>query len=985
VAARTEFSEDKHRVRTEPNRRAHAGTQTRVAEVLAFIGLVAALIGALGPAERIRSTYSWPPETLPAGTPSRLWYTPLLLAARIPEGVVATVPCSTPRPLPNAARPVTVLATARSPERNGGLSITRDDGQLTVGVGEQDLARVPLSRPTSDAECMYRLFVANRRWSITGGPNQVDLRGDLGQMPVVNGLFSTLDLRSGIPPSIRVTTKVHVSRPTVRQKVAWTIAALCLVVALILVAARSTSTRPWAAATGVARTVMSHARAVDAVVGLVLLGWWVISPAFWDDGWTIARQSAFVTSGGFSNYYDSFGASLPLGYWLEWAQHWLTQSTSTLIILRVPAVLCLAATWVLCRWILARLVSAGRESSVVLWTLAASFAVAAMAWGMTLRQEPVVAVLVTGVMACTIRFLERKTVAPLAVGAVLVPLAITAHPAGVLSIAPLIVIAPTLFGWARTRSAAAATILTSAAGLLIVLAFIGSDVVQRSVDAQTVSWYSTTVRSWRDEIFRYDLLSGTITTSRLDGFGTPLRRASVALIALAVLAFMLRRPRGERTLLDLPAASLAVALVLLIGTPSKWPWHFGSLVGLVCLAVASETARLHYAAQRSSRWHAQPFIAIGAATLTIAWSWSPHRPVWNALDLRTLEWNIPPMTLVIVLPLVLLGCLFVLLARDQNRRYEAPWQVAVWTTPVLAVVIIAFTAGVLIVDTAKTSSWTLTRQHMESLSGDAGCGLADDLLVPVAASARPLSSIGDGGARPEPSWVPSAPVADLARFALGPAGDGSATSPWFKLPVEQRIGLFVAGLPGTSDTLALEWGRLHRGRVESLGTTEIPLVSRAETESTLVWRFVSSGELPRVSRTNAVRVTLRSDAPPGSAIAVTAPVVYKSEPLTRRIDGNRSRSLVIPNVRMYFPCVQLPRLSGGIVEVPWNTVSTSDSFSPVEYPGSSPFSGLLDLYRLERLPVADSENPPADLVVFGVDRRIPGAHLAPPVRATLKS
>jgi hypothetical protein len=984
VAARTEVGEDTHRVSIgRGDNGLHTRARTRVAEVLAFIGLVAALIGALGPAERVRSTYSWPPKTLPEGTPSRLWYSPLLLAARIPESVAATVPCSTSRPLPDAADPVTVLATARSPERIGGLYMTRDDGRLTFGVGVEILARVA-QPPMSEPGCTYRLNVADRRWSIEGGPNQVDVRGDLGQMPVVNGLFSGLDLRSGETPSIDITTRVHESRTIPRQKVAWTIAAICLFAALILVAFERRP-RPRATSARLARRVKAHVHPADACIAVVLLGWWVLSPAFWDDGWTVARQGAYSTSGGFSNYYDSFGASLPLGYWLEWAQHWLTQYTTMVLAYRMPALLCLAATWIVCRWILARIASPGGQSSVVLWTFAASFAVGAMAWGMTLRQEPVVALLVAGAMACTIRFVESKTIAPLAIGAALVPLAVTAHPAGIVSIAPLLIVAPQVIRWARSRPAPAATILASTMALALVLAFIGSDVTQRRTDALTVRGYSTTVVDWRDETTRYDLLSRS-GSSRIDGYGTPVRRASVALILLALLAFFLRPRVRDRTLLDLPAASLGVALLLLIATPSKWPWHFGALIGLAALAVAAETTRFRAVGARSSSWNARPFFAIGAVILALAWSWLPNSRSWNALDLRTMDWPVPSMTLVIVLPFVVLVGVFVLLTRrNTERRDQAPWRIAYWTLPVLAIVLILFPAVVLVADTARTSSWTLTRQNLDAIKGNVACGLADDLLVPVRGSARPVSTVGAVEARSTPAWVPDAPVANLPRFALGPTRDESSPSPWFELP-ERRVGLFVAGLQGSTETLALEWGRLGPRGVDEVGTTRIVLPAAPEFSTINPWRFLAAAELPpRKPRADAVRIELPGAAAYGAAVAVTAPVVYRSEPLRTRIEGDKARSLVFPNLRMYFPCVHLPRLNGGIVDVPGSIVVTSDATSPIRWPGSSPFAGILNLYPVKRLPVADSDNPPVDLVAFEVERRIPGAELAPPIAATSRS
>ena len=201
-AART-----KERVLTVTYRRA------RLAQALAFVALLAALIGAIGPADRVRTTYSWPPEVLPSVTPSRLWYTPLLLIHRTPDTVSARIPCSLPPALPTAARPVTVLATARFPERSRGLAVTRSGDRLLVAIGGRVLTQVDLpTAAASDGECAYVLRIADRHWTLEGGPREVSLGGSFEAMPVVNGLFSALDLRSGTPPSLDVTTAVHASQ-----------------------------------------------------------------------------------------------------------------------------------------------------------------------------------------------------------------------------------------------------------------------------------------------------------------------------------------------------------------------------------------------------------------------------------------------------------------------------------------------------------------------------------------------------------------------------------------------------------------------------------------------------------------------------------------------------------------------------------------------------------------------------------------------------
>ena len=84
---------------------------------------------------------------------------------------------------------------------------------------------------------------------------------------------------------------------------------------------------------------------------------------------------------------------------------------------------------------------------------------------------------------------------------------------------------------------------------------------------------------------------------------------------------------------------------------------------------------------------------------------------------------------------------------------------------------------------------------------------------------------------------------------------------------------------------------------------------------------------------------------------------------------------------MYLPCVELPHLAHGTVEVPSHIVSANIEFTPLGN-ATSPFVGLFDLYPIERVPWADLDNPPAEITVYRVDPRIPGAIEVPPLRAT---
>lgn len=957
----------------------------RVAQALAFLGLVAALVGGLGPSERVRTTYSWPPEALPNAQPERVWYTPLLLIRHRPESISADLPCAASPTLAAVGKSATVLATARYPVRAGALWVTQTDRRLVIAVGERTLGSLPLaSSALDDGECTRRLTIVGGGWSVGGESDDgASLAGSVAEMPVVYGLFSELDLRSDARPSVDVTTAVHATRTTTSQGVAWAIAAVAIVTALLLLIARRGPAWPAIGKTARAATMAAHP--VDAAVGSTLLVWWVLSPAFGDDGWVAAREEMFASSRGFSHYYSAFGTNLPLDYWVEWLQHWLVQSTSALVVARLPALACLAITWVLCRWVAGRVLAvSGGASNVALWALAATFLAGALGWGMTLRPEPTTALLVTAVLACMARFVERGTTTPLAAAAVLVPLAITAHPAGIVALAPVLAGSGRLFEFVRTRPAVASTIVSTTVASFAVLALIGSDLEQRRADAQATAAYGDTV-AWRYELIRY--------TSLADAFwGTPLRRSSVTVMALAVLAFALWGRRSRHGLLGFPASALVLALALLVATPSKQPWHFGALMGLAAVAMSCETARLRQRADATRRLEVQPFVVLACLVLVIAWSWAPRHP-WALDDLQTLDWT-PEFERWVDLPTLACCLPFALLAAlgsseiVRGRRHllpGTPWHVITWSAPLLIFPLVAFTVAVLAIDALRTDSWTLTRQNLGTFQGSTGCGVADDLRVAIPASAQPLSVAGAGAgvARSQPAWVPPPPAPGIPRFALGPAPQGRASSPWFAVG-SRSFGIFVAGAPGAAE-LELEWGRLRRDRVDNLHTDPLSTNVNQGTENVVPqWRLLAAEELPlRPRDADMARITLRSAIVPGPAVAVTAPVTYERERLGPRISDPSSLTFVTPFVLPYFPCARLPRLRDGVVDVPNHVVLTGDSTLARHWDGTSPFAGVPNLFPLRRLPLADSTHARRGVfAVFAVDRRIPGAVEALPSKTS---
>jgi hypothetical protein len=301
---------------------------------------------------------------------------------------------------------------------------------------------------------------------------------------------------------------------------------------------------------------------------------------------------------------------------------------------------------------------------------------------------------------------------------------------------------------------------------------------------------------------------------------------------------------------------------------------------------------------------------------------------------------------------------------------------------VLAVPVIAFTVAVLVADTAKTSSWTLARQNLDALRGDVRCGLADSAVVPVRASMHALALVGAAGLEPPAPWLPPAPAPGLDRFTLSPPGTPAlpSRSPWFRLRSGQHTGFFLAGIPAATETLELEWGRIQGTRIASMAASVVAGDAATDARPDLsFWRFYAAGNLPPPpSGANTVRFSLSSEGP-GQPIGLSAPVTYSDEPLASLLE-REVPALALPNLLTFVPCIRQPQV-GDTAEVPHLILAFRDSMWPLGT-GTSPFDGLPSLYRFVRLPLSDSADPPGDVAVYAVDRRIDGAAIAPPLAAS---
>jgi hypothetical protein len=689
-----------------------------------------------------------------------------------------------------------------------------------------------------------------------------------------------------------------------------------------------------------------------------------------------ARQTNGLVGSGFSNYYTSYGVNLPLDFWSEWFQQWVVAHSSTLMIQRLPTLVILACTWMVCRSILARLLRETRSSSAE-WALGFAFSLNALAWGVTLRPEPIVALLLVSVLALSMRFSEQPSGWLLASAGALVALAIAAHPAGFITLAPLLALGPHVVTWARTSGWLATGVVGAAVlAILMVVLTVGSDAQQRASEASLIRTSGDATASWRDELTRYLFVGAEATT---------LRRASVALMLAALVAYLARRRGPSR--FDLPGTSLALALILLVPTPSKWSWHFGALIGLAALVVAAEVARLR-AEGKELQWPVRPVAAYGAAVLVVAWALFPRADWSTEFGLRTLSWTFAfekHVTLVrlalVGFALIFAGALLVgLLRRGYTGAWRAPWALVPILVPLVVLPLIVWNVGMFVADTFKTPGWTLARQNVESISGDAGCGLADDTTVAAPGSIRAIAPLSARAAPVEPRWLSNAaPPTPLAFSLFERENQTRLTLPWFRVPDGERAGFYVLSAFERSDRIDARWGKVEKREVEPdrWGGAEVSDFGRAHA-GVMPWSFVPQGELPgRSPGADAVQLALASYGRPPHALAATGAVAYRPTDLSSLFRMPGARPLVWPNLLLYMPCAHLPRLDGGVVEVPTVIVAHSDLIA-IERE-TAPFHGLVDLYQLRDLGVADSKVDPNRITVLWVNRHIPGAAVAPAV------
>jgi len=924
---------------TGPSRRALAALG------LAVVALGAAVLHALAPVEQETFTYRFQPVSGVDQAAPNPAVAPLSIAPGVPDELEVVIPCEVTEPASGfgslslglwRSADVEQRSAIVYPDLGKTLRVTVSGDVVSVLVRSREIFRSPIE---AGPECAIRVAYADGTWTLDSGDvhEVVDNEGPRFAEASFEG-------PAAISPvsQVSVTTRELGSSPTPVQR---------LLLALGVAALGSAVWLMWRTGAAAPRQERRRWAGPEWAVAGGLALWAIFIPLNIDDGWIAARVGAYGQHGDIAGLFTAGSAPMPFGYWIEWFQHlWLSLGSSPLL-MRVPAIAIGLVTWLGLRRL-------GDELGVwdgprwVAWLAAGAFLTGFGAWGVTLRAEPILALLMLASVGCAVRFQATRTLRTLLWWSLVLVLAVTAHPAGVITLAPVLAIVPALIGWIRARRQhvvlAGALVGAVAAGALLVFYFDSSVATKaESIDAYRSAAHSLTIL---DEPDRYGFLDAT-------PYATPMRRGAVALIFVALGAFglnLVRRVGAHAS--RIPGWALGAAVLLLTVTPSKWPWHFGGLLALTALVLAIEIPRL----ATWGRWAA----AVGTAG-SMSWAWTNSLD-WAVFDLRSYEWAVGAENLS---PVSLAGLTFWVVAVAVvgggsvwwARRRDAEVRPGALTIGLALALVLGVTSTTLVADTVVTSGWTFGGQNLASAVGRGGCGLGDRIEVPAPGSLRRLDSPGpldsspadavaaslgfEGGTEVSPVGYPrtginrTLPVGGMEVFGTyvalddeGPdANTGSHRSGWRRVESETVV-VMAMGLYehwNSANAVAVQWGAIDGATIVDRGVVEATDLSGVFAD----WRLVRFEAPPDAE---VVRTLLRdgTDGRGEAWVAAGAPLGITMVPVDD-LAGSRTDILASPAIAPYFPCVEVPPIDAGVVPAPDVVLQTWRSFWQTTYAGAA--------------------------------------------------
>jgi hypothetical protein len=856
----------------------------------------------LAPVEVNDPSVSWPVD--PAAPRSTL----LALEAGKPLGLTAGFSCAA---VDSAAaadvdRASHVLLATTDPDQPAaadGLRLTAESGFLTAFLGTNVVFREPITaRP-----CHYRIHTEAQNLVYTKDGWTLGTSA----LPDVDALITSITALPGrdLDVSVRVDDRFASTPAPAKLVLLAAVAAGLLVSAGCLIVLYR---RP-------ARRKRFRPRAADVVVGVTLLAWLFLAPRTSDDGWMYAMAVNREHAGYFGNYYMYHNNSYVPFTWLLQLYAWWSELGTAPVLQRVPSLVFAIVTWLGVRGAVAP-VAPGKRLLVP--------ALLFLAWwlpfGLGTRQEASVSACLT-ITVCAVLHARRRQRAGylgLAVGAA--SLGLIAHTAGVLVLLPLALGAKSaarlVRTTARSTSDAVAVVLcvVSCAAIAAVAGFADGSLSDFLRGSSSFGGGLDTgpPDPLGDELDRYRLLLGEQST------GNFALRAPVLLLLLVVPFFVLLCVRARQRRRPLPWTlwltgwTCALGLVLLVCTPSKWPWHFGAFAGVATiflsrLALAAPALSRRYLGTRRLSFAVSFLLLAGSS----GWIWlaAQGRNTWADDVLPGVPLAGQPLPGAVAPAVVLAGAVVVtFVRRDAFTALHLARAFAV----LFLVGELAFLVGGFALAAVRTrDSWSPWADAVADPLARR-CGEARVLRAADPASARPVAVLAGGTGTDgfdRDVWAPGSPPEPGPATAevYGSLADGPATmtTPWLRLPADlspdRQLMTTVSGVTGAGNTLTAEYAVPSEGGYRPVGRADF-----AAPEDSLSWRDVSISDgtgLP--AGATAFRLTAKVTRDWLSFAMPTArDVVPVGDFLPR--DGH---TLVDWQLNWLYPCQGQPVIANGVV------------------------------------------------------------------------
>lgn len=845
-----------------------ARTTAWTAAVTGVLGVLFALLTPLMPVKQTTADLYWPQNNAFESVTAPL-------VSYVPDDIAVQIPCTAAAALPGGIGTLVATGPAGSSDTlRRGLSIAvvgtpgapAEQRRLEVVVRNTPLLSVPVSELAKPG-CREIVFTGE---SARVNAEVVGLR-DADGAPLVGGkdngfdyrpqlVGAFTDLRGSVTADtgIRFHAALDTRYTTTPSILRWI--TVVLAVGLIL-ASLVTLHRLDVAADGRRhRRVLPEGwwrpTKLDSTVIAVLVAWHFVGANTSDDGYILTMARTASEAGYTANYYRWYGApETPFGWYYQ-AFAWLGHFSTASPWVRLPALICGIATWlIISREVVPRLGRAAR-SSLALWAAGGVFLIYWMAFNNGLRPEPVIALGALLTWCSVERAIATGRVLPFAAAAIVAGWTVAAGPTGIMTVAALLAgvrpVGRRILHRARTgpvgfRLGLIANAAPVIAGAVLLVPIIFSKLTYSAFVAKTLmqSSVGTVVdtKKWYNEIDRYSALF-TFTAD-----GGVARRFAVLITLLCLLlagAALLRKGHVPGTSLGPGRRVVAVTfggLLLLMFTPTKWTHQFGAFAGLAGALAALTAVAIAPVAMRTARNRA---LTAASVFFVLGLSFSGPNGWWYASNYGVPWGESTVLALGTVFFVAAVLSVFAAGWLHFNEPQTAP--VPAFVTRIVAFfgrqspltwasgLVVVLCVGTLTATTVITqfSSYSVGKGNLRALAGDE-CNMADFVLTEPDATGGLLTPVGgdirNGLAGPGTVGVTPDGVPPVINATTSSATDDSSTSldAMVRLPQDTTSGRTeTAGINGSH--MKLPYG-LDPARTPVLGSYSAEQQDRAKIVS----------------------------------------------------------------------------------------------------------------------------------------------------------